>query len=411
MVLARAPRVQSVDLLRGIVMVIMALDHVRDFMSHLHFPPEDLQQTNAALFFTRWITHFCAPSFFFLAGTGIYLMARSKIPAVMTSFLWKRGLWLIVLEATIIFWGWTFLFPIMPSLGLLVIWALGWAMIWMALFVRLPWKVTAALALIAIFGHNLLDGIPAAAFGKAAPIWGILHVSGFFPIGNIQLGPNFRLGVFVLYPWIPWVAVTAAGYTLGRIYDWDAARRRRFLLTVGAAATVLFIVLRATNLSGNAQTGIGVASGPFVVQPTLAKTIIAFLNVEKYPPSLQFLLMTLGPALVFLGLIDGIDLRARSIGTAVGRFFQVFGKVPMFYYILHLYLAHIIAIVSALAVGQNPHHLYRGGFMMGFPQGPFGFNLPAIYLAWAICVGILYFPCRWYAEYKATHKQWWLSYL
>jgi uncharacterized membrane protein len=282
-------------------------------------------------------------------------------------------------------------------------------MIIMSLLVRLPLKWVAAIGLIMIFGHNLLDPISAANFGKLAPVWGLLHQSGFYPLFPIHIqGAPPMFGIFVLYPLIPWSGVMAAGYAFGKLYTLPVDQRRRWMLRIGLAAVVLFAALRLTNIYGNAAPGAAFfAFGPFEVQPTWEKTVIAFFNVAKYPPSLQFLLMTLGPAILALAWFD----RFRDGGGAFGRFLTVFGKVPMFYYILHIYLAHIIGIVAGMMFGQPVTRLLRGGFMTAPPDPGFGFNLPAIYIAWMICILLLYLPCRWYAQYKATHRNWWVSYL
>lgn len=408
--LDRPGRIASLDLLRGLVMVLMALDHVRDFMTHLRFPPEEMAHTYGWLFLTRFLTHFSAPCFFFLAGTGVYLYAqRQGVPAA-ANFLWKRGLALVLLEATLVFWGWTFLFPL-PSPGLLVIWALGVSMIILSGLIRLPVPWVGALGVAVIGLHHLADGITAERFGAWAPLWGILHQQGFYPIGNISAG-NLRFGIFVLYPLVPWFAVMAAGYAFGTIYQWEAARRRRWLVRAGLGMLLLFAVLRATNIYGNPPAGgFGSAVGPFTVQPTLEKSVILFFNVNKYPVSLDFLLTTLGPAFLFLAITDGWQRGSGGMSARLGGILQVFGKVPMFYYILHLYVTHLVALGFALAFRQPVGHLLRGGFMLGQPQPGFGFNLPAIYLAWLLSLAILYFPCRWYARYKATHTQWWLGYI
>ena len=408
--LCRPARVESVDLWRGVVMVIMALDHVRDFMTHLTFPPEILPLTNGPLFFTRWITHLCAPAFFFLAGTGIYLASRTKTRAELTSFLWKRGLFLIVMEFTVIWWAWTFLFPY-PGPVMLVIWALGASMVIMSLLVRLPVKWVGMLSIAVIAGHNLLDGVKPEMLGKAGLLWGILHVGGFYPLGlgSIQTpqGPQ-PIGFFVLYPLLPWCATMAAGYAFGTIFNQSLEQRQRWMWRLGLGAITLFFLLRALKLYGNAASGAAFfATGPFVPQETVSKSIIAFFNVAKYPPSFQFLLITLGIAITAMALAE----KTNAARTAVGKFFNVFGKVPMFYYILHILLAHIVAIIAGLMFHQPVTRLLRGGFMAGPPNPGYGFNLPAIYISWAIVIAILYFPCRWYAGYKATHKEWWLSYL
>jgi uncharacterized membrane protein len=407
--LARPARVESVDLWRGVVMVIMALDHVRDYMTHLRFPPEILELTNGPLFFTRWMTHLCAPAFFFLAGTGIFLASRTKSSAALSKFLWTRGLFLIAMEFTIIWWGWTFLFPY-PGPVMLVIWALGMSMVIMSELVRLPVKWVAVLSIAIIAGHNLLDWVKPEMFGKAGVLWGILHVGGFYPLGGVfptPQGPQ-PIGIFVLYPLLPWAATMAAGYAFGTVFSKTPEERQRWMWRLGFGAIALFFVLRATNIYGNAAPDAAfMAAGPFVSQAMLSKSVIAFFNVAKYPPSFQFLLITLGIAIVALAASEKFQL-AR---TAAGRFFTVFGKVPMFYYILHVYLAHLIAIVAGLLFHQPVTRLLRGGFMTAPPDPGFGFNLPAIYAAWVILVLILYFPCRWYARYKSTHKQWWLGYL
>jgi len=271
----------------------------------------------------------------------------------------------------------------------------------------MKWIATFALTLI--FAHNLLDGVRAESFGKAGALWGILHQFGFYALFPLNIpGAPPQFGIFVLYPLIPWVGVMAAGYVFGQLYRLPAEDRRRWMVRIGLSVTALFVILRWTNLYGNAAPGATfLSAGPFEVQATWDKTIIAFLNVAKYPPSLQFLLMTLGPAILALAAFD----RLRDAGGPIGRFFTVYGKVPMFYYILHIYLAHIIAIVAGLMFGQPVKRLLYGGFFAAPPDPGFGFNLPAIYLAWIICVLLLYFPCRWYASYKATHGQWWLSYI
>ena len=415
--LARPARLQSIDLLRGLVMVFMALDHVRDFFTHLRFAPENLAQTYAGLFLTRFVTHYSAPTFFLLAGTGAYLYGRRRTKAEVSRFLWTRGLMLMVMEITIVWWGWSLMFPL-PGRGMLVIWTLGLWIVCLSQIIKLPMKAIIGFALALIVGHNLLDGVTVAQFGKFGWVWMILHRSGWWAIGANPLGPNLPpLGIFVLYPLVPWVGVMAGGYALGTLYDKPAEQRRKFLVRLGVIAIVLFVVLRATNIYGNAAAGdatqrrIGQvdSSGPFVPQATVEKTVIAFLNVEKYPPSLDFLLVTLGPGLILLALAEKIDF--KSVGGKLLAPFVTIGKVPMFYYLLHLYLIHALAILTALAFHQPWKWLFPGGFMTSpIPQG-YGHNLPFIWMIWALCVAILYLPCRWYAQYKATHKAKWLSYI
>ena len=374
-------RVKSVDLLRGVVMIFMALDHTRDFFSKLRFPPEDLSQSTPFLFFTRWITHFCAPSFFLLAGVSASLtLGRNRSKKELSWFLLTRGLWLVILELTILSWAWNFAFE--TPIGLIVIWALGWSMIVLSALVFLPEKIIAAIALVTIFGHNLLDGIQPAEFGSVAPLWNLLHVAGF-------PSPTF----FVGYPLIPWFAVMALGFALGGVYRWEAARRRRFLIQTGIAAVIGFIVLRGFNLYGNPS--------PWTAQPSAAMTVAAFLNTLKYPPSLHYLLMTLGPALIALAMFEHVR---GKFADAI----SVYGKVPLFYYILHLVVIHILAYT--LAMIQGGEGAFLGLDISRFPDW-YGVNLFGVYVAWVIVLLVLYIPCRWYARMKAERKNLWFSYL
>jgi uncharacterized membrane protein len=395
--LGGGPRLNSGDLLRGLVMAIMALDHTRDYFTNLHFQPENLAHTYPALFFTRWITHFCAPTFFFLAGTGAYL--SRKRGAELSNFLWKRGLWLVFLELTLISFAWTFV-P-RPSMGLLVIWALGWSMVFLAVLVRLPLRVIAILSVSMIVLHNAFDTVTPAAFGKLSWLWILLHQQAYYPITQ-------QIGFFVLYPLVPWIGVMGAGYAFGALLQKPAEQRRKTLLLLGASMIVAFIVLRATNIYGNPPIGFGAASpGLFEVQKTSALTLIAFLNVEKYPPSLQYLLMTLGPAIMLLAWFEKVDLK-----SGMGKFWDkilVFGRVPMFYYILHLFLIHAMALIVALIYHQDARWLI-GGFLFGAPEG-YGQGLLFVYAMWLLAVFILYFPCKWYAGVKERRKDWWLSYV
>jgi uncharacterized membrane protein len=396
--LAFGDRIYSVDLLRGIIMVIMSLDHLREFLTYIPFTPENLSRTWPALFFTRWITHFCAPLFFFLAGTGAYLRrTRGRSGTELSRFLWTRGLWLVILEMTVMGFGWTF----RPWFFAGVIWALGICMILMAGLVRLPLKVIAVFGVGTIFLHNLLDGISPQSFGKLAPLWSFIHAPGFLPVA-----PS-RGMLIVLYVLIPWVGVMAAGYGLGTLFALDARRRRASLVGIGVVAIILFAILRATNAYGNpAQTPFP-GGGPFVVQHSTMMSLLAFLNVEKYPPSLQFLLMTLGPGILALGVFD----RLNAERNPVARAFVVFGRVPLFYYVIHVYTAHLIAIGVAIAFHQPYGNILKGGFMLGPPEPGYGHGLAFIYLVWGLMNVLLYFPCQWYAEYKRSHHQWWLSYL
>ena len=359
-------------------MVLMALDHVRDYVTNQRFPPEDLSRASAALFATRWVTHFCAPAFSLLAGVGIGLwMSRGHDKAEASRFLVTRGIWLVLLDLTVSAIGWQFGFKLIPAFAL-VIWALGWSMVIMAALIHLPRRAVAAVAITTIVGHNLLDGIP------TSPLWGILHVPGFAIPGKLFIG----------YPLIPWFAVMALGYVLADIYRWEAARRRRFLIRAGLLMTVGFIVLRYANGYGNPF--------PWSPQRTGALTVASFLNVMKYPPSLDFLLMTLGPIFVALALVEG--RRGRILD-----WLSVYGRVPLFYYIVHIYVAHAVGMTLALIQGGEVRRILVVTDPGSIPAW-YGVSLPGVYLAWAIVVALMYLPCRWYADLKARRSDWWLKY-
>jgi uncharacterized membrane protein len=399
---ASSGRIISLDIMRGLVMVIMALDHTRDYFTNLRFEPETLAQTYYALFFTRWITHFCAPLFFFLAGTGAFFYGRRRTPQALSRFLWTRGLWLILIEFTVVGTAWTFMFP-WGFFG--VIWCLGACMVLMAAIVRMPLRWVAAFAGVLIVGHDLLDPLRPRQFGSFAPLWTILHVRG-----GLWL---FHVREFVLFPLVPWVGVMAAGYVFGSLYLLEKERRRKLIAQIGLGLTLAFIVLRLTNLYGNPTVGLGgVSQGPWHVQPTIEKTVILFFDVEKYPPSLQFLLMTLGPSLLLLAWLDKkLDQKdgRQTVSPALSPLLT-FGRVPMFFYILHLYLIHSLAVLMAVLFHQPVAWLLHGGFMFGAPDNA-GYNLPFVYLMWMTTVVILYLPCRWYEGVKRRRKDWWLSYI
>jgi uncharacterized membrane protein len=399
-------RIDSIDILRGLVMVVMALDHTRDFFTHLRFAPETLARTWYALFFTRWITHFCAPLFCFLAGTGSFFYGRRRTPAELSHFLWTRGLWLILLEFTIVGTGWTFQFPF---IAFNVIWALGASMVIMAAAVQLPVRWLGTISVLVIATHNLFDGIRPERFGPLAWLWALLHVPG-------PVSLPFDVQQYVLYPLIPWVAVMGAGYAFGTVYSLEPDHRRKLIVRLGLILTLAFVLLRVTNLYGNPPAGQGVVSqGDWHIQPTLEKTVILFLDVEKYPPSLQFLLMTLGPSFLLLACLDKqtTDKRTSQQPTNSGSAsaLVVFGRVPMFYYILHIYLIHTMAFVVALMFHQPANWLLHGGFWLNDIPSGYGHGLPFIYLMWITAVIILYFPCHWWANLKRRRKDWWLSYL
>ena len=378
-------RIASVDIVRGAVMVFMALDHVRDFTSRTHFQPENLERASAALFFTRWITHFCAPTFFLLAGMGIGIaMQRGKTAADMSRYLVTRGLWLLVLELIITPIGWRFSFNLLPAFAL-VLWALGWSMIAMAVLIRVPHRVLAVVAVAVIAGHNLFDAVRPDQLGAFGWVWQFLHVPGFVIPGKL----------LVAYPLIPWLAVMALGFVVADVYGWDPNRRRRSLLAWGAAATVLFILVRALNGYGD--------PGPWSAQRSGALTVASFLNVRKYPPSLLFLLMTLGPAMIALALTE--NARGR-----VARWLSVYGRVPMFYYVTHIFVAHLAGMLIALAQHGTLMRITVFTNPEGIPDW-YGLSLPGVYVAWAAVVALMYYPCKYMGELKSRRRDWWISYL
>jgi len=392
---AQAPRLVSVDVLRGLVMVIMALDHTRDFLTNVRFAPEDLSHTYGTLFFTRFITHFCPPVFSFLAGTGAFLAtSRGKSIQQVSWFFFTRGLRLVLLELTVIGFGWAFV----PWAAAGVIWILGWSMVAMALIVRFPVRWIAVFGVGMIATHNLLDGISPASFGKMSWFWMMLHSPGPIPIT-----PHFTfLNLYVL---IPWVGVMAIGFALGALLL--RSDHRKWILALGISMTAMFFLLRGFNLYGNGIAGYPYSIGLWSVQPTFSLTVISFFNTLKYPPSLHYLLMTLGPSLILLGLLD----RAKGEG-GISRVLVVYGRVPMFYYILHIYLIHIIAITAAIAFHQPAAWLWHGAFFLLPTPAGYGHGLAFIYATWILVLAILYLPCRWFMEFKRQHRDWaWLSYL
>jgi uncharacterized membrane protein len=380
-------RIEPVDVVRGVIMIIMALDHTRDFFGIPGQNPTDLATATPALFLTRWITHFCAPVFFLLTGTGAYLSLRRKSPGNLSGFLFTRGMWLIFLEVTLVrCLSYQFNFDYRLTM-LLVLWALGWAMITLSALVRLPALVATALGALMIAGHNLFDSVK-----STSPLWAILHSPGF-----VLNTPDHV--VFVAYPLIPWIGVTAVGYGLGQVYDWDADRRRTFLLRLGLALSLAFLVIRGLNTYGDPSR--------WMRQKTAVFTMLSFLNTTKYPPSLLFLLMTLGPAMVLLWAVDR--------GTP--RLFRpalVIGKVPMFYYVLHFALIHLLAVITCYVRYGSAHWMFESPDLAHYPfSAPpgWGYSLPVVYLAWAFVVVAMYPLCRWFAALKQRRSDPWLSYL
>jgi uncharacterized membrane protein len=380
-------RLESIDVVRGVIMIVMALDHTRDFFGITGQSPTNLATASTALFLTRWITHFCAPVFCLLTGTAAFLTGRKRSRAQLSRFLLTRGIWLILLELVVVrCLAYQFNVDYRVTM-LLVLWSLGWSMIVLAALVWLPVPVTAGLGVLMITSHNLLDEVR-----LANPLWVVLH------------GPGFALrtpehAVFAAYPLIPWIGVAAAGYGLGQLYNWESGRRRRFLLRTGLLVTAVFLVLRAVDLYGDPSH--------WRPQENLVRTILAFLNTTKQPPSLLYLSMTLGPALVLLSAVDSWTPRLLRPALTIG-------KVPLFYYVLHFALLHLLAVIVCYARYGSAHWMFESPDVGRYPFTPppgWGSSLPVVYLLWAIVVMVMYPPCRWLAAIKQRRRDTWLSYI
>lgn len=367
-------RLASIDVLRGLVMILMALDHTRDFFGIPGVNPTD--PTSTGLFLTRWVTHICAPVFFLLTGTSAFLSSRRWPGRDLSRYLLTRGAWLVLLEVTVLrVLSYQFNVDYQFTM-LLVIWALGWSMIVLALLVRLPLPAILAFGLALIVGHNLFDGIR-----STNPMWVILHQPGFVMQGDVT--------VFAAYPLIPWIGVTAVGYALGAMYTWESTRRRRALLWIGAGVVAAFVALRALNVYGDPSR--------WSAQETTIATVLSFVNATKYPPSLLFLLMTLGPALLILRAIDQhvpVFLRPATI----------YGRTPLFYYLAHFSLVHLAAVVVSLVRYGSAHWFHESPSVMQYPFTPppeWGYSLPVVYLVWIGVVAALFPVCHWFARLKA----------
>jgi uncharacterized membrane protein len=380
------PRLDAIDFLRGLVIVVMVLDHARDFLGGSALNPRDVHEP--ALFLTRWITHFCAPVFVFLAGVSAFLYAsRGRTPREVSWFLLTRGLWLILIEVTLVRLGWTFNLSY-DFVIFQVIWAIGAAMVTLSGLIFLPRWAIAAFAVLMIAGHNLLDGIPASAFGEAGWVWAFVHAPGM-----LQPAPGIQ--VLALYALVPWVGVMAAGYAFAPVVLLDEVARRRAILYTGLAVTTLFVTVRLLNAYGDPQ--------PWSVQDGTLATLLSFINAEKYPPSLVYLSMTLGPALILLALLPA----ARG---PLSRALVTIGRVPFLVYVAHIFLLHAMALVLAAVTLGETAWLFEGMPIISKPQG-YGVPLPLVYLLWLLAVAALYPLARWFAALKQRRSDWWLSYL
>ncbi len=391
MVEAARRRLESVDVVRGLIIILMALDHTRDYFGDLAADPTNLATTTAPLFFTRWITHFCAPGFFLLTGTGAFLSLSRMSRAELSRFLLMRGLWLIILELTVLRLAMQFNVDYQVTI-VTVLWALGWAMIVLAGLVWLPLPAIAALGAAMVLGHNLLDGIAAISFGVLAPLWTILHAPGFL----VHTG---RFSLFISYVLIPWVGVTALGFVLGSVFRSDPVRRQQLLLWLGISAIAAFLLLRFANVYGD--------PAPWSRQSSPLWTVLSFLNVSKYPPSLLFLLATLGPLLLALWAFDRHPISLAHPALIIG-------KVPLFFFLGHFFLIHLLAVAASYLRYGEIGAMFRSPDMAHFPfSAPPGWDagLPAIYAIWFAVVLIMFPLCSWYAGVKRRSESWWLSYL
>jgi uncharacterized membrane protein len=386
-------RIHSIDLLRGAVMIIMALDHVRDYFHDAAFlyDPTDLSQTSTTLFFTRWITHFCAPVFTFLAGASAYLNGAKKSKKELSMFLFTRGLWLVLAEVLIITLGWTFN-PVYPVLILQVIWAIGFSMMVLSVMIFLPEILILITGIVLIFGHNLLDAFHATGASGGDFVLSALHEQHFFP------GQPFS--VMLGYPVIPWIGIMLTGYAFGKMYLplFDAAKRKKILIWLGLGAIALFITLRYIDIYGDPRH--------WAEQKTPVLTLLSFLNTTKYPPSLLYILMTLGPAMLVLAFAE------KPLNRLTEKL-VVFGRVPMFFYIVHIYLIHILAVLAAVISKYEWSDMVLTGWVsMNAQLKGFGYSLWLVYVLWILLIIALYPLCKWYDNYKRAHRnKWWLSYI
>jgi uncharacterized membrane protein len=376
-----SPRIASLDVVRGLIMILMALDHARDFfhIDAFRFSPEDFHQSNLPLFFTRWITHLCAPLFLLLAGISISLYQEKKSTAETSSYVFFRGLWLVLLELTIIRFAWHFSMDAHYIMGA-VIWVIGWSMVLMALFVYLPKKLAGILAVLILVLHNTMDHVVFDQSITTQLIWSFLHVASKTIITD-------QFFVFILYPLLPALAVMLLGYFMGKWYtkDFPAQKRFYYLLAVGMGCVMVFILLRFANGYGDLKQ--------FAFQESTAQSIMSFFDVSKYPFSLHYCLATLGIGFILLALTEKIQGKLSAI-------LSTFGQVPMFYYILHLYFFHTLSVFLFSLTNPDSHEQWMD---LGH-RTSIGYSLPVVYGIWILSCVLFFFLCKQYGAYKKTHR-------
>jgi uncharacterized membrane protein len=385
-------RIQSIDLLKGLVMIIMALDHVRhlghrDFIAGLN--PLDFANTTTSLFFTRWITNFCAPVFIFLSGVSVFIMGRRKTKKEISLFLLQRGIWLIILELTILAFGWESNLYY-NRLNLQVIWVIGLCMVCFSALIFLPSKIQTAIGLILVFGHNLLDRFNDIGNSPTDFIWALLHVRHNFTIDQHHT-------IMLAYPLIPWIGVMLLGFRFGEIYksDFPPKKRKSILLQLGIFSVLLYVLLRVGNFYGDTH--------PWAQQSNFIFTLCSFINTTKYPPSLLYLLTNLGFSFIFLAFAEGWK---NKMVDAI----SIYGRVPLFFYILHIYFIHLSMWIIFFVSGHHWSEVVFAKRQSGYPDG-FGLSLGGVYVLWIVVVCLLYLPCKWYDRYKTLHQYKWTSYI
>lgn len=387
-------RIESIDLLRGLVMIIMALDHVRDFFHDKAMieDPTNLATTTPILFFTRWITHFCAPVFVFLAGTSAFFQKARKSTKELSRFLISRGLWLLFIEIVVINFAFSFN-PEYSLIGLQTIWSIGISMIILGLVIWLPFNVVVMLGLLIVLGHNSLDFTENGPHASPGWWYDLLHLPNQRPLDSQHT-------VLILYPFLPWSGLMMLGYGFGKFFkSYDGVERRKVLTWLGIGIILFFVVLRATNLYGDAQH--------WTKQKNFVYTVLSFINCVKYPPSLLYMCMTIGPAILFIAWFGTVRNKLTEAIT-------VYGRVPFFYYVFHFFWIHTLCALLFFTRGHSfadGIHPQPNGFFVNFLNPGEGYSLGIVYLVWIFVVVTLYPLCKWFSDYKRTHRQWWLSYL